>query len=442
MTKSISVSRQFAPLRVCGEMCLYYYVLAVLTLAVEYNVSTELGVYGVVSNVIAPWLHTLTILVCACFAMGFVTVRINNIALRFLLSLLPGLSFFISPLEPIVLIHAAAWVYYVIYMTVGSFEVYLDVYRRRTRLLFVIALILTCMLIIYHFGNEAWYSTKFFGGEIFGLLFFVLTVFALRGMRLSSGAPAKMRIIDAAHVVALPAVLLICFFLFRGAIPAVTWIMARITRVCTWLFHLLFPQSETPNTLIPDEDFDALKTEDPIEIPDAHEANPDIAPISGTDPHIHISSDAWLWIVIVLLAAVLVYIAIRQIRSRRKDNEKPKLVREHIERVPHEKLSNHRSGEPSLSANVKQIRKAYRSYLDHIRSFDIKIYPSDTSQDVLENTSARLDVPENESLRELYIGARYGDPNAVTPEQAAEAKRCLAVIRDKDLAGTVNETAG
>lgn len=433
--KSISVSRQFAPLRVCAEMCLYYYVLAVLTLSVAYNVSTEKGVVGVVTNIVAPWLVQLSILVGACFVLGFVIVRIDNPALRFLLSLLPGLSFLMSPLEPTVLIHAAAWVYYVIVMTVGNFEVYLDVYRRRSRLLLVIALILTCCLIIYHFGNEAWYGNTLFGGEIYGLLFLVLTVFSLRGMRLSSGAPAKMRLVDAAHVVALPVVLLTAVFLLQGAVPALTGLMSWITRFLIWLFHLLFPEKEMPHINVPDENFNGPEIEDSVELPDVEVETPDVNPISGADPHMHVSGDAWLWIIIVILAAVLVYFAIRQIRGRRKNDEKPKLVREHIERVPRERITRRRSGEAALTANVKQIRKVYRSYLDHIRSFGMKIFPSDASEDVLKNTSAYLEMPENAALRQLYIAARYGDPKTVTSEQAAEAKRCLTVIRDKDRAG-------
>lgn len=427
--KSISVSRQFAPLRVCAEMCLYYYVLAVLTLSVTYNVSTDKSVCGVVSNMVAPRSLQLSILVGACFAVGFVIVRVDRAVLRFLLSLLPGLSFFMGRLEPTVLLLAAAWVYYVICMTVGNFEVYIDVYRRRSRVLFVIALLLTCCLIIYHFGNEAWYGNSLFGGEIFGLLFFVLTVFSLRGMRLSSGAPARMRLIDAAHVVALPALLIVAFFLLHGAVPALTWIFARLTRVLTGLFHLVFPEKELPHIFIPDEDFDKEPPEDPVQMPTPAENGSDVGQISGADPHIRLSGDAWLWIIIVILAAALVYFAIRQIRQRRKSDEKPRLVRERIERVPRERISRRRSGDGALSANVKQIRKAYRSYLDHIRSFDVKVLPSDTSEDVLERSSAYLDIPENAALRRLYIAARYGDPTAATSEQAAEARRCLAAIQ-------------
>ena len=100
-----------------------------------YNYSDETGVHAVVGNLITPWSLQLSVLVAACFVVGLVAVRVDSAALRFVLSLLPGLSFLMSPLQPILLIHAAAWLYFVIVMTIGYFEEYLDVYRRRARLM-------------------------------------------------------------------------------------------------------------------------------------------------------------------------------------------------------------------------------------------------------------------------------------------------------------------
>ena len=128
------------------------------------------------------------------------------------------------------------------------------------------------------------------------------------------------------------------------------------------------------------------------------------------------------------MAAVLILIAIKLIRNKQNKQEKPRLAREHIERKSFEGLLRRRSGEAALPANVRQVRKVYRSYLDHVRSLRLRISPSDTSKDVLDGSSAYLDVPENGTLRELYIAARYGNPKSVTSEQVGEAKRCLSVI--------------
>ncbi|MBQ1712439.1 MAG: hypothetical protein II024_04350, partial [Firmicutes bacterium] len=52
----------------------------------------------------------------------------------------------------------------------------------------------------------------------------------------------------------------------------------------------------------------------------------------------------------------------------------------------------------------------------------------DTSQDVLDISEDFSGLPENKKLRDIYIAARYGDPDAVTSEQAGEARRCLNTL--------------
>ncbi len=150
--------------------------------------------------------------------------------------------------------------------------------------------------------------------------------------------------------------------------------------------------------------------------------------MSGEDPHFRISPQIAFLLMIVFLAAVLVFIAIWLIRRKQKRSDKPRLARESIERTPIETLLRRSFGDSVLPANVRQIRKIYRSYLGHIRSLRMRISPSDTSEDVLAFSSKYLDMPENKQLRELYIAARYGDPDAVTFKQVGEARRCLGAI--------------
>ena len=60
-----------------------------------------------------------------------------------------------------------------------------------------------------------------------------------------------------------------------------------------------------------------------------------------------------------------------------------------------------------------------------------KLSASSSSQDVLDGTAAQIEAAENARLRELYIAARYGDPDAVTAEQLREAGECFDVISGK-----------
>ena len=429
MIRSLSVSRNYAPLRVCADMCFYFFALSVMSLSVRLTSSDGTTVYGVVNNLVAPWELQLAVLSGACLALGFVIVHVESAALRFILSLVPGLSFLMSPFDPIMLIHAAAWVYFVIFMTVGNFEVYIDVYRRRCRVMLLVAFLLACGVIFFHFSADSWNKNKLFGGEIFGLLFFAFSVLSLRGMRLSLGAPKMMRAMDSAFVIALPAVIMAVFFLLRSAVPVLTAFFSLVMRFLRWLYGLFFPEKEIPDILyIVEELEEKAANEDKQLRPVDKDDLPVTEPISGRDPRLHVSARAWFFIAIILLIAFLVMITIRLMRSKHTEFEKPKIARERFEKIPFEGLLRRRSSEPAMPANVKQIRKVYRSYLDHIRELHRKIAPSDTSEDVLSLSSEFYDIPENRKLRELYIAARYGDPASVTSEQVSEAKRCLSVI--------------
>ena len=430
MLKEISVSRQYAPLRVCADICFYFFTVSLFSFSLQYFSLDDGGVLGVVSNLIVPWSLPLSLFTAACFALGFLIIRLDSAALRFLLSLLPGLCFLMGPFSLYLLIHTAAWAYYVVVMTIGSFEVHLDEYRRRIRLMLAAALLFTLCLIIFHFATEAWYYNRLFGGEAYGLFFFALSVLSLRGMRTELGAPKLMRLLDAAYVVALPTLLVAVFLLLTGTVPAITFLFRQLTRFLIWLYHVFFPKKVIPYQFRPPlgDDLNGVKTEKSLFFPDRELQTPDAEMTGGKGLRALLPSETTLWLTIILLAALLVYIAILLLRRRERDPRRPRIVREHVEKPPFEGLLRRSFGDPSEPAGVRQIRRIYRSYLHLIRSLRMRLDPSDTSQDVLAYASSCLDMPENAALRELYIAARYGDPRSVTARQAAEAKRCLAAI--------------
>ena len=430
MLKEISASRQYAPLRVGADICFYFYAVSIFSFSVKYYFLEGGAVLGVASNLVSPWSLHLSILLASCILLGLVITRIEKALLRFVLSLLPGICFLRMPIHPVMLILAAAWIYFIVVMTIGSFEVHLDVYRRRVGVMLFAALMLTLCLIIFHFGTEDWYYNRLFGGEIYGLLFFFLSVLSLRGMRTDLGAPKVMRLLDAAYVVVLPALLISVFFLLRSMVPLVTFLFRQLTRFLIWLYHLLFPQKAEPEPLPPSDtdDLNQLLNEDPLLLPVGEDQSPEPELFDGGGISFQLPSEVSLWLMFVFLASVLVFIAIWLIRRKREGSGKPRIVRENVERPVFEGLLRRSSRESAVPSNVRQIRRIYRSYLNLVRSLRMKISPSDTSEDVLGLSSGCLDIPENAALRELYIAARYGDPKAVTARQVSEAKRCLGVI--------------
>ena len=434
MVKELSASRQYAPMRVCADICFYFYVVSLFSFSVKYSFPDEGGVQGHVTNLIAPWALQLAILAAACFLVGLVAVRIDSAALRFFLSLLPGLSFLMSPFSALELIHVVAWAYFVIVMTIGRFDVHLDEYRRRAGVMLSAILLLTLCLIIFHFGTDDWYSKRLFGGELYGLLFFFLSVVSLRGMRSDPVVPVKIRALNAAYVILLPVLLVSAFFLLRGIVPVITFLFALLTRFLLWLYHLFFPRRDmsAPLPSPGEDDVNKVLNEEPLMQLSGKDQSPDPGLLEGTGMRIQLPSEAGFWLTLAFLAAVLVYIAVLLIRKQQKRSGKARTVRENIVRPRSEMLPRRRRRESADPAIVRQIRRIYRGYLAHLHGRGQTIAASDTSQDVLDRSRGLADRPEAVRLRELYIAARYGDPRSVTESQLEEARRCLDAILSPD----------
>ncbi|MBR0131002.1 MAG: hypothetical protein IJM08_06840 [Firmicutes bacterium] len=428
--KSISVSSQYAPLRVCADISFYLYVVSVLSLRISSTFWTERGVFGIVSNLVTPWLTQLLVFVLACLAVGFVAVRTENAALRFALSLIPGLVFLTSKPELGLIVPAASWAYYMIYITAGSFETYVDSYRRRLRIMLIVALLASGFLIVFHFASDDVYTTKLFGGEEFGLLFFVLSVVSLRGMRLVNGTPKKMRALDTAYVIAVPVILTACVLLFRLMVPVVSYIIKLLAHFVRWLLSVLRPDKPQPDFLEIVEEYINNAEQEILDLRVDPEADPSVEPMDGKNIRINIPPSFYYLLFVAAVTVVLVIIAVRLFANRKKGTGRFVFKSEDIDRIPPETEPVRRSEEPSSASNAGKIRRIYRSYLEHFRSLNMKLEPSDTSQDVLRYSGEFNQAAENGTMRDLYIAARYGDPAEVTAEQVAEAKRCLTAVKE------------
>ncbi len=86
--------------------------------------------------------------------------------------------------------------------------------------------------------------------------------------------------------------------------------------------------------------------------------------------------------------------------------------------------------DPEIADNVMKIRTAYRQYINHVKKEGAALSRGSTSEDILESSEeiAEMDDEREKELREIYIKARYGNPESVTAEDAARAQELLAQI--------------
>ena len=97
-----------------------------------------------------------------------------------------------------------------------------------------------------------------------------------------------------------------------------------------------------------------------------------------------------------------------------------------VEDLPPER--GRRSKRTLPGSNAHQLRRIYKTYLEYSSGLGVSRSPSDTSQDILERTEKVRHNEEARQLRELYLAARYGDPEAVTRDQVRQAQDCLERI--------------
>ena len=108
---------------------------------------------------------------------------------------------------------------------------------------------------------------------------------------------------------------------------------------------------------------------------------------------------------------------------------------EETEAAPAQRMGRRKRNAPVLGS-ARQLRRIYQTYLEYVNTQGMSIGKADTSKDVLERSKQTRDLPEAVRLRELYIAARYGDPDAVTRDQVDEAQRCLeTILKGKKTAG-------
>ena len=408
--------KQTAVLRVTGEICLYFSILYVF-------------------EVFANWWMPMAVFVAACFVLGFLIVQCKSAPLRFLLSLLPGLSFLLCELHPLLALPALAWVYYILVMTQGHYAMPLEDYRKT----FTVQMVICLFFVGANLANSAISHGHMIAplSLIYVFLFLFLGVFAMRRMQMGAGMSRNWQLSNAATVVGFPLLAVVgailLFLLVRFTAPGIRFLLLPIGRFIQWLFHLLFPGADAfvdeillKETMKPHTSI--LIDEPPLDTEGVTKELPDFA--AGSSLLIERAASIGAYVVMGLILVLVVYLVLKHVR-RNQPLEAEEVYYDETEAAA-PKGKKRRSKGQTLTGNANRLRRVYQTYLEFVDGQGVTVTRSDTSQEILDRVQKQGESPEAERLRQLYIAARYGDPKAVTAEQVREAQECLEAILEKN----------
>ena len=385
--------------------------------------------------VFAPWRLAMAVMCAACLAVGLLAFRCESLLPRLLLALLPAAALALEKIGLYMIPPVLGWLLYAIFLIVGKFDIHIDVFRRSFRRELVLAVLILFLGVV----DAMVRGTQFMRLDVVAYVsvFFLLEMFALRSMQMGgSYMPPKLRVMTALSVIGIPLLIvgtsygisLIC----KASAPFWAALFAPLVRFLISLSVTVFPQEGPPDVTV--QPIEYTKPRFLLGLPDTSSSYEDyddtlMQDVVNNGRHIDSSTSVGIYVFIAFMLVLCAIIIWAIIRRRRLTGEDRELVYEQTEYAPVEGRRRGKAAAP-LAPNVRRVRKIYRSYLSLLSSLKMKIGRSDTSQDVLELAQNMPNVDDSERLRELYIAARYGDPNAVTDEQVAEARRCYDDISD------------
>lgn len=374
-----------------------------------------------------PWFRSST-LIFAIFA-AFCTVEslflpaVKNRLLRLLLALVPAAVTFATsiswakanPVAAVLL--ALVALYYVVFMTVGRFET--EYWRFRNSFIGLISaacfVSLLCLIIYIVMEDAAKDRINLPGVMGFTITCALLGMIILSEMR--KGNPdAKWRSMNAGRIL----------ILFASAAVALAVLYLVLTFVFSLITPTLGPQAPKLKTERIRFQNDAVIGYTPLTNKTGYvsddESLKEDAPVVVLEQE---DEQGFPWVLVCVCAFVVIAGTVTAIIIIRK--KKAKAVEDVVQRTPEEQAQFDK---------IEAIRAIFRQYILLVRKEGAEISRGSTSADVLESArelseSEEKSLSEEESaLREIYIRARYGDPNGITDEDVSEARSLFEKISE------------
>ncbi len=374
-----------------------------------------------------PWFRSST-LIFAIFT-AFCTVEslflpsVKNRLLRLLLALAPAVVTFATSLSwakanPVAaVLLALVALYYIIFMTVGRFDT--EYWRFRNSFIGLIsaACFVSLLNLIIYIVVEDVAKERI---NLPGVMGFTITC-ALLGMIILSemrkGNPdAKWRSMNAGRIL----------ILFASAAAALAVLYLVLTFVFSLITPTLGPQAPKLKTERIRFQNDAVIGYTPLTNKTGYvsddESLKEDAPVVVLEQE---DEQGFPWVLVCVCAFVVIAGAVTAVIIIRK--KKAKAVEDVVQRTPEEQAQFDK---------IEAIRAIFRQYILLVRKEGAEISRGSTSADVLESArelseSEEKGLSDEESaLREIYIRARYGDPNGITDEDVSNARSLFEKISE------------
>ncbi len=374
-----------------------------------------------------PWFRSST-LIFAIFA-AFCAVEslflpaVKNRLLRLLLALVPAAVTFATsiswakanPVAAVLL--ALVALYYVVFMTVGRFET--EYWRFRSSFIGLISaacfVSLLCLIIYIVVEDVAKERINLPGVMGFTITCALLGMIILSEMR--KGNPdAKWRSMNAGRIL----------ILFASAAAALALLYLVLTFVFSLITPTLGPQAPKLKTERIRFQNDAVIGYTPLTNKTGYvsddESLKEDAPVVALEKE---DEQGFPWVLVCVCAFVVIAGAVTAVIIIRK--KKAKAVEDVVQRTPEEQAQFDK---------IEAIRAIFRQYILLVRKEGAELSRGSTSADVLESArelseSEEKSLSDEESaLREIYIRARYGDPNGITDEDVSNARSLFEKISE------------
>ena len=374
-----------------------------------------------------PWFRSSTLIfvifTAFCTVESLFLPAVKNRFLRLLLALAPAVVTFATSLSwakanPVAaVLLALVAIYYVVFMTVGRFET--EYWRFRNSFIGLISaacfVSLLCLIIYIVVEDVAKERINLPGVMGFTITCALLGMIILSEMR--KGNPdAKWRSMNAGRIL----------ILFASAAAALALLYLVLTFVFSLITPTLGPQAPKLKTERIRFQNDAVIGYTPLTNKTGYvsddESLKEDAPVVVLEKE---DEQGFPWVLVCVCAFVVIAGAVTAVIIIRK--KKAKAVEDVVQRTPEEQAQFDK---------IEAIRAIFRQYILLVRKEGAEISRGSTSADVLESARELSDSEEKglsdeeSALREIYIRARYGDPNGITDEDVSNARSLFEKISE------------